>query len=168
TYVAIITLTPKTGYTLQGIWFNEFTVAGVTTVTNGYNSGVITATFPAEPSMNWPLMLNYIGSSGASGHVTGSVSGYGPGPSFTSSCSSGGALCNSGKVLVNSYDAVSILLLIATPDAGSTFSGWVRGSSQCLSIMDAGVFGDKRGCLIVIQPGAYLPNPYVLDVIFTK
>ena len=46
-YTAIITLTPKTGYTLTGVTANSFTVAGATTVTNPVNSGVITAVFPA-------------------------------------------------------------------------------------------------------------------------
>jgi len=45
-YTAIITLTPKKGYTLQGVTENFFTVAGATTVTNAANSGVITAVFP--------------------------------------------------------------------------------------------------------------------------
>jgi uncharacterized repeat protein (TIGR02543 family) len=45
-YTATITLTAQTGYTLQGIGANFFTVAGTTSVTNNANSGVITATFP--------------------------------------------------------------------------------------------------------------------------
>jgi len=47
-YSATITLTPKTGYTLQGVHTNFFTVAGaIISVTNSANSGVITAVFPA-------------------------------------------------------------------------------------------------------------------------
>ncbi|WP_461255316.1 beta strand repeat-containing protein [Treponema sp. R80B11-R83G3] len=45
-YTATITLTAKTGYTLQGVTYNFFTVAGATSVSNSANSGVITATFP--------------------------------------------------------------------------------------------------------------------------
>jgi hypothetical protein len=45
-YTAAITLTPKTGYTLQGVPANFFTVAGAT-ATNPINSGVITAVFAA-------------------------------------------------------------------------------------------------------------------------
>ena len=53
-YTATITLTAKSGYTLQGIPANFFTVAGATSVRNNANSGVITAVFPrtAEPSVN--------------------------------------------------------------------------------------------------------------------
>jgi hypothetical protein len=45
-YTATITLTAKTGYTLQGVTNNFFTVAGADTVTNNANTGVITAIFP--------------------------------------------------------------------------------------------------------------------------
>jgi hypothetical protein len=45
-YIAVITLTAKTGYTLQGVGANFFMVAGATSVRNNANSGVITAVFP--------------------------------------------------------------------------------------------------------------------------
>ena len=45
-YTAIITLTAKTGYTLQGVKANYFTVAGAISVNNSANSGVITVVFP--------------------------------------------------------------------------------------------------------------------------
>jgi hypothetical protein len=44
-YTASITLTVKTGYTLNGVAANSFTVAGATT-SNPANSGVVTAVFP--------------------------------------------------------------------------------------------------------------------------
>jgi formylglycine-generating enzyme required for sulfatase activity len=46
-YRATITLTAKSGYTLQGVDADFFTVAGATTVSNPANSGVITAVFPS-------------------------------------------------------------------------------------------------------------------------
>lgn len=46
-YTATITLTPKVGYKLDGVAANFFTVAGVTSVNNQANSGVVTAVFPA-------------------------------------------------------------------------------------------------------------------------
>ena len=46
-YTATITLTPKSGYKLGGVAANFFTVAGATNVSNGANSGVVTAVFPA-------------------------------------------------------------------------------------------------------------------------
>ena len=45
-YTAIITITPKAGYTLTGVPPNFFTVAGAT-ATNAADSGVVTAVFPA-------------------------------------------------------------------------------------------------------------------------
>jgi hypothetical protein len=45
-YTATITLTAKTGYTLQGVTEDFFTVAGATSVSNSANSGVVTAVFP--------------------------------------------------------------------------------------------------------------------------
>jgi hypothetical protein len=46
-YTATITLTAKTGYTLEGVAYNFFTVVGATSVSNSANSGVVTANFPA-------------------------------------------------------------------------------------------------------------------------
>lgn len=46
-YTATIKLTPKAGYKLDGVAANFFTVAGATSVSNGANSGVVTAVFPA-------------------------------------------------------------------------------------------------------------------------
>mgnify|MGYP004535902845 CR=1 FL=1 len=45
-YTATITLTPKMGYKLDGVAANFFKVSGATSVSNGANSGVVTATFP--------------------------------------------------------------------------------------------------------------------------
>ena len=46
-YTATITLTAKSGYTLNGVAADSFTVAGATSVSNAADSGVITAVFPA-------------------------------------------------------------------------------------------------------------------------
>jgi hypothetical protein len=45
-YTATITLTAKTGYTLQGVEADFFSVEGAATVSNSADSGVITAVFP--------------------------------------------------------------------------------------------------------------------------
>jgi uncharacterized repeat protein (TIGR02543 family) len=51
-YTATITLTPKHGYTLQGVTENFFTVAGVkVSATNTENSGMVTAVFSATDAM---------------------------------------------------------------------------------------------------------------------
>lgn len=46
-YTATIVLTPKPGYTLDGVTLNFFTVAGAASVANPVNSGVITVVFAA-------------------------------------------------------------------------------------------------------------------------
>ena len=50
-YTAIITLTAKAGYTLEGVPANFFIVDGANTVTNAANSGVVTAVFPAPDEL---------------------------------------------------------------------------------------------------------------------
>ena len=51
-YTATITLTPKFGFTLQGVGANFFTVAGASSpAANEAGSGVITATFPATAAV---------------------------------------------------------------------------------------------------------------------
>ena len=46
-YTATVTLTPKEGFTFDGIPENFFKCAGATSVTNAANSGVVTIVFPA-------------------------------------------------------------------------------------------------------------------------
>ena len=46
-YTATITLTAKSGYTLEGVGSDFFTIAGATNVSNEVNSGIITVEFPA-------------------------------------------------------------------------------------------------------------------------
>jgi len=69
-YTATIILTPKTGYTLQGVSSNFFTVAGAT-ATNAAYSGVITAVFPqisevltVSSTTEWNNALNHIAING--------------------------------------------------------------------------------------------------------
>ncbi|WP_231637817.1 S-layer homology domain-containing protein [Paenibacillus sp. FSL R5-0912] len=67
-YTAMITITPKPGYTLTGVPANFFTVAGAST-TNAADSGIITAEFPAtqlvsiDPGSTFILPTNIIVSS---------------------------------------------------------------------------------------------------------
>ncbi|MDR3338473.1 MAG: hypothetical protein LBT16_14855, partial [Treponema sp.] len=60
-------LTPKPGYTLDGIPANFFSYSGATTVTNSANSGVVTVTFPFTPfTTQW-----YVFATGSSDGNTG-------------------------------------------------------------------------------------------------
>jgi len=58
-YTATITLSPKTGFTLNGVEANFFTVAGATTVSNSADSGVITAVFPATEAAKGSLTITF-------------------------------------------------------------------------------------------------------------
>jgi hypothetical protein len=58
TYTATIELTPETGYTLEGVPANFFTVAGATSVTNDADSGLVTAVFPATANYYDPITGN--------------------------------------------------------------------------------------------------------------
>ncbi|MDR3172246.1 MAG: hypothetical protein LBU17_11610 [Treponema sp.] len=56
-YTATITLTPKSGYTLDGVAANFFTVNGATTTTSAKN-GVVTAVFPATGEIGF-YVINF-------------------------------------------------------------------------------------------------------------
>jgi uncharacterized membrane protein len=59
-YTATITLTPKEGYTLQGVE-GGFTVAGAAQVSFNAETGVITAVFPATAAPPYGITLSEIG-----------------------------------------------------------------------------------------------------------
>ena len=60
-YTATITLTPKPGYTLDGVAANFFTVEGASSVSNSANSGVVTAVFPATGTVTvWERSISGI------------------------------------------------------------------------------------------------------------
>ncbi|ACV61543.1 protein of unknown function DUF291 [Desulfofarcimen acetoxidans DSM 771] len=65
-YTATITLTPKAGYTFNGVTGDFFTVTGAT-ATNAANSGIITAEFPAtgaEPAVTYSVTYDANGGTG--------------------------------------------------------------------------------------------------------
>ena len=66
-YTATITLTPKTGYTLEGVDKDFFTVTGATAA-NAANSGVITAVFPATAK---PAVISIAAITGVTAPVVG-------------------------------------------------------------------------------------------------
>jgi hypothetical protein len=66
-YTATITLTPKTGYTLDGVTADQFTVSGAA-ATNAANSGLVTAVFPATASTIAGTAI-----SGVTAPVTGTI-----------------------------------------------------------------------------------------------
>jgi formylglycine-generating enzyme required for sulfatase activity len=59
-YTAVITLTAKSGFTLQGVSADFFTVAGAKSVNNAANSGVVFVVFSATASTNIASVSIYI------------------------------------------------------------------------------------------------------------
>jgi len=81
TYTATISLTPKAGYTLQGVPADFFTVAGAQSVSNAANSGVITARFTVcdqyfvvTNATDWASAKTAISSSNSNKHYVIEVS----------------------------------------------------------------------------------------------
>ncbi|MCL2499654.1 MAG: stalk domain-containing protein [Defluviitaleaceae bacterium] len=66
-YTATITLTPKTGFTLNGVAADFFTVSGATTVSNPANSGVVTAVFPSTAAQTYLVTVSSTGTGATSG-----------------------------------------------------------------------------------------------------
>lgn len=74
-YTATITLTAKTGYTLNGVSANFFKVAGATSVENNSDSGVVKAVFPITGSLP-ATVINIAEISGIVAPVLGAVPVY--------------------------------------------------------------------------------------------
>jgi len=72
-YTATITLTAKTGFTLQGVAANFFNVAGAISVSNNANTGVVTAVFPATSAEIIVITVNSAVISGVAVPVIGQI-----------------------------------------------------------------------------------------------
>ena len=57
-YKAVVTLSVKNGYTLNGVAENSFTYTGATTVTNAANSSIVTITFPKTAAQSYGINLS--------------------------------------------------------------------------------------------------------------
>ncbi|MCL2151438.1 MAG: CotH kinase family protein [Oscillospiraceae bacterium] len=115
-YTATITLTPKAGYTLNGVAANFFTVAGAASVSNAANSGVVTAVFPATAlqTINIAAILG----------VTAPVAGAAPVTSITETAQYTGAVTWSPAVSGTfAYNTVYTATITLTAKAGYTLTG---------------------------------------------
>jgi len=142
-YTATITLTAKTGYTLQGVTSNFFTVAGATTVSHSANSGTVTAVFPATAA-------TVIDISTVSG-VTPPVTGAGRVTSITQTTQFTGTVSwtygSSGTVLASNFAASTVYTatITLTARSGYTLIGvpanffTVAGATSVSNAADLGV-----------------------------
>ena len=113
-YTATITLTPTTGYTLQGVAADFFTVAGATTDTNSVNSGVITAVFPATATTI---------SEAAVAGVTAPVTGATPVTTTTAGTGYTGTVIWSESPATFASGTVYTATITLTPTTGYTLQG---------------------------------------------
>jgi len=128
-YTATITLTAKTGFTLQGVGANFFTVAGATSVSNSANSGVITAVFPktsvALPALTGTVIIT--GSAEVGETLTANTSSLNASGTFSYQWKRGNTNIGSNS---NSYQ-------VQSADIGSTITVTVTCSGYSGSVTSA-------------------------------
>ena len=120
-YRATITLTPTSGYTLNGVNANFFTVGGATSVSHDANSGVITAAFPAAaegPAAKVAITRASVGTARRTAFTTQ--------PQITIQDSGGNTVTSSSAVVTATVSAGGTLVGTTTATASSgvaTFTG---------------------------------------------
>jgi len=135
-YIATITLIAKTGYTLQGVAANLFTVAGATSISNAANSGVVTAVFP--PSTN---VINIAAIQG----VIVPANGLTPVTAITENEQYSGTVTWNDNPSTFAASTVYTATITLTPKTGYTLQGitanffTVTGATSVINVADSGV-----------------------------
>ena len=137
-YTAIITLTPKTGYTLVGVGADFFTVAGTSTdATNSSDSGVVTAPFAVTDTT-----ISIAAISGVVAPVTGAT----PVTTITANAQYTGSIAWSPDDDTFQSNTVYTATITLTPKDGYTLAGVdtdfftvVGTSTDATNSADAGV-----------------------------
>jgi hypothetical protein len=136
-YTATITLTPKQGYTLQGIPINFFTVAGTDSpATNPVNSGIITAKFPKTTKPE--VIIN---------EVTFTVENLAKTPTLSQDH------INRGTFNGNNY----VTLTLVPPSGKSWDLNSIKWSIGEISDDDVALNVDPNGVLKITNSGVFLP-----------
>ncbi len=117
-YTAMIELTPKSGYTLDGVADNFFTVSGASVVVNDADSGIITAEFPATGSAP-PTVVNIKAISGVKAPVRDAV----PLTAITETAQYTGTIIWSGSPVKFAASTVYTATITLTAKSGYTFNG---------------------------------------------
>ena len=143
TYTATITLTPATGFTLQGTAANSFTVAGATSVTHDANSGIIMAVFPAIGS---PAPINSVAITNVQTPITGAtrITTATATGNFTTSAVTWSPSVGTAFAASTQYTA-SVEL---TADAGHTFPA---GFTATINGINAVVSGSLPGNTVTVS-----------------
>jgi formylglycine-generating enzyme required for sulfatase activity len=144
-YTATITLSPKVGYTLNGVALNNFVVAGAV-VTPTANAGVITATFPSTPARKISQSLI----PGVMAPVTGNspVTTVGGSDQYT-------GVVNWSPTVVGTFTANTVYTANITliPKDGYTLTGVGKNS-----FMVAGLDGDYIYLIHAANSGSLIVN----------
>ena len=117
-YTATIELTAKSGYTLEGVSDNFFTVSGASVVVNDADSGIITAEFPATGSAP-PTVVNIKAISGITAPVRDAV----PLTTITETAQYTGTIIWSGSPAKFAASTVYTATITLTAKTGYTFNG---------------------------------------------
>jgi len=117
-YTATITLTPKSGYSLEKVAANYFTVAGASSVSNNADSGVITAVFSASETIKIAAITG----------VTAPVTGKSPVKAITETAQYSGTVTWSPEVTKTfDTDIQYTATITLTPKKGYTLNGVKEG-----------------------------------------
>jgi hypothetical protein len=129
-YTATITLTPETGFTLEGVSENFFTLAGVT-ATNAADSGVVTAVFPATGAV--PVTVSDLDLTGL---ISAPVKNAAPVTEFTAQVQYTGTIAwytESDDPIEGNFGASTVYkaVLTLTANEGYTFMGVGADAFTC-------------------------------------
>ena len=114
-YTAIITLTAKDGFTLEGVTADFFTVDGAMSVSNADNSGVITAVFPSTDA----TVINIADIQGVTVPVNGKV----PVRIITENEQYNGIVTWNGNPSTFAASTIYSATIMLTPKSGYTLQG---------------------------------------------
>jgi len=121
-YTAIITMSPKPGYTFTGVKANTFTVDGSTEVYHENDLRVVTAEFPITGDKNRPVTINQA----AIGGVTAPAANANPATAITATGQYTGTIRWSPAISAGgqfAYSTAYTAIITLTPTTGYTLTG---------------------------------------------
>ena len=161
-YTAIITLTPKTGYTLEGVAANFFTVDETISTSNNTNSGVVTAVFPSTAGTTTdPVKIDIAAISGVTVPETGET----PVSAITDNAQYDGTVTWSPNHSIFATSTVYTATITLTAKTGYTLQGV---AANFFTVAEAtSVSNDANsGVIIVVFPktGGTAENPTAINI----
>jgi hypothetical protein len=157
-YTAIITLTLKSGYGLQGVTDNYFTVNGAASVSNNANSGLIMAIFPSTDA----IAINRAAIQGLTVPATGEI----PVTRITTNEQYSGTVIWSGNPFTFAAATQYTATIILTPQSGYTLHGV---SADFFTVDGATSVGnaENSGVITAVFPKTTATNIYFASISIT-